>query len=76
MVGDATADLGRICRDFLVTDVPTGVLSEECLVLPAICWDDLVFVDEEFVLPDPFLLLRGRIQCYCELNQFSSSSQG
>ena len=54
-MGDVTADLGRICRDFLLT-VPTGVLSEECLVRPAICWD-LVFVADELALPDPFLLL-------------------
>ena len=72
-MGDATADLGRICRDFLVTDVPRGVLSDECRVLlPAICrW--VFFVAEELALPDPFLLLRGRGSMLLKIvHQFSS----
>ena len=58
VVGEATADLGRICRDFFVAvaAMPRGVRSEECRVRPAICWD-LAFAEEALALPEPFLLL-------------------
>ena len=61
VVGEVTADLGRICRDFLVAVPPIAaalaVLSDECRVRPAVCCDFFAAADE-LALPEPFLLLR------------------